>query len=195
MYVPAFQTEHRWSFQGTNGKINQQATDDQFHLGPAEQECRQYKILVKDSQENRQEDWVQRCMDCKDDSSSSESSSDPKKKKKKAGLCGKIFWGWTVVCNYTHEKTVLHFAPSFLLSQHLISLDLTHSNPVAMPSTNTQEMLERLHLASYEKLCVSCWAGVLIPYLDQWLGLKLSVLSQELWRVPICPNGHIRISI
>lgn len=153
-------------------KLDQQTTDVQFHLGPAEQECRQYKVQVKESQENRKEDWVQSGMDCKDDSSSSESSSVPKNKKKKAGLCNcGICFG---VDSCVYEMTA-GFCPKLF-----VTLDRTHSNPVAMPPTNTQEMLERLHLASYEKLCVSCWTGVLIPYLDQWLGLKWSVLSQEL---------------
>lgn len=44
------------------------------------QECRQYHVLIKDSQEERKEDWVSRVMECKDGSSSSSSSSDKKRK-------------------------------------------------------------------------------------------------------------------
>ena len=65
------------------------------------QECRQYKILVKDSEENVQKDWMRKTMRCKDSSStSSESESDEKNKKKRKGnkeaICGffPCEWGW-----------------------------------------------------------------------------------------------------
>ena len=48
---------------------------------PASQECRQYKVLVKDAEENRHEDWVSKAMECGDDSSSSSSEADQKKGK------------------------------------------------------------------------------------------------------------------
>lgn len=44
----------------------------------ASQECRQYKVLVKDASENRKEDWVSKVMECGDDSSSSSSEADQK---------------------------------------------------------------------------------------------------------------------
>lgn len=48
---------------------------------PASQECRQYKVLVKDAEENRNEDWVSKALECVDDSSSSSSEANQKQDK------------------------------------------------------------------------------------------------------------------
>lgn len=49
------------------------------------QECRQYKVLIKDQQENRKEDWVKKALQCQDgeSSSASDSSTDKKRPKRK----------------------------------------------------------------------------------------------------------------
>ena len=31
------------------------------------------------------------------------------------------------------------------------------------------EVLEFLHMLAYEKICLSCWLGVLEPYLEEFL--------------------------
>ena len=50
------------------------------------QECRQFKVLVKDSEENRKQDWLSKNMEVKDEESSSSSSEcqRPSKSKKQA---------------------------------------------------------------------------------------------------------------
>ena len=47
------------------------------------QECRQFKVLVKDQEENRTEDWVTKAMEVKDEESSSSSSEDKRASKSK----------------------------------------------------------------------------------------------------------------
>ena len=53
------------------------------------QECRQFKVQIKDQEENRKEDWVTKGFEAKDDGTSSSSDSPPKKRKQ-----ARHSWAW-----------------------------------------------------------------------------------------------------
>lgn len=46
-------------------------------------------------------------------------------------------------------------------------------------STKKDKIVERLQVCAYERLCVSCWSGILSSYLDQFLGAFLNQESQD----------------
>ena len=63
------------------------------------QECRQLKVLVKDQEENRTEDWVTKAMEVKDEESSSSSSEDKRASKSKTtkALWPVLLSGWALL--------------------------------------------------------------------------------------------------